>query len=165
MVKYLFPILDVYAFCLLNNHFHLLVKIKDSHVFEPILEKLHQYTSEQIVSMAFKKMFQSYAMAFNKQENRIGALFQEPFKRCLIDSDVYLKYLTYYIHTNPQKHGLTKNSDTYPYSSFHLYINQINCDWTHDELYDLFGGYDDFIYYHNNYPLALNYKHIIEDDP
>lgn len=45
-------------------------------------------------------------MAFNKQQNRIGTLFQTPFKRALIDNAAYFTQLAHYIHANPQLHNL-----------------------------------------------------------
>jgi len=118
MEIYLSPVLEIYAWCLMNNHFHLMVRIKTmneltsayrshgsaSHnkktwlntdaVQNPI--DVHAFVSNQ-----FKKLFQSYAMAFNSQESRIGSLFQNPFKRALVDDDAYFQNLIYYIHANP----------------------------------------------------------------
>ena len=63
----------------------------------------------QIVSHQFRKFFQSYAMSFNNQQQRVGALFQTPFKRALVDNDSYFTQLIYYIHSNAQHHGMVKD--------------------------------------------------------
>ena len=68
------------------------------------LKKLR--TTHDIISHQFRKFFQCCAMAFNKQHNRIGTLFQTPFKRALIDNAAYFIRLVYYIHANPQTHQL-----------------------------------------------------------
>ena len=198
MVKYIIPYLDVYAFCLLDNHFHLLVKIKKIHqdlttlkelsnlgddlennpviipevnpidnpniIHEDNPENEQQNKCHYIISAAFKKMFQSYAMAFNKQEDRIGTLFQTPFKRSEIDSEEYLLQLIYYIHSNPQKHGLVNDFRSYPYSSFHFYANRTPGYWMHDELLDLFGGYEGFMEFHNSNHDDHDKRHVIENE-
>ena len=161
MVKYLIPVLDVYAFCLLRNHFHLLVKIKD---FTTLQDLAAFEDLLNLVPNAFKKMFQSYAMAFNKQENRIGALFQEPFKRSLIDSEEYLIQMVYYIHFNPQKHGLVKNFRNYQHSSYPLYVQKTEFHWVQEELYKLFGGYEGFIEFHKNIHEDPDNKYLIENE-
>ena len=71
-----------------------------------------------IVSERWKKFFQSYAMAFNKQQTRIGTLFQRPFKRVEVDTDNYFRNIVYYIHANPQNHGIVDNFRTYEWSSY-----------------------------------------------
>ncbi len=179
MEKYLIPYLDVYAFCLLDNHFHLLVKIKelqkdlknDSATLKelptvelPTVELPNLKPASMIVSAAFRKMFQSYAMAFNKQENRIGTLFQEPFKRNLINSEEYLFQLIHYIHFNPQKHGLVSDFRDYSYSSFPYYMIKKFGNWVHEEMYELFGGYEQFIEFHNNFPHNPDKKYGIENE-
>ena len=62
-----------------------------------------QKTTHDIVSHQFKKFFQSYAMAFNKQQNRIRTLFQTPFMRVRIEDENYLRELICYINTNAKK--------------------------------------------------------------
>lgn len=95
--SYLGGFVDVYAYCLMTNHFHLLIKIVPDEVLRMNLasfEKINpekilalkqkepsQKTVHEIVSHQFKKFFQSYAMAYNKQQDRVGTLFQTPFKR------------------------------------------------------------------------------------
>lgn len=98
--KYLCDYLKIYAYCLLGNHFHFMVKINDMtelNTFRKLSnpnkqpQKLEQKSTYDIVSHQFRKFFQSYAMAFNKQQNRIGTLFQTPFKRVRIEDEKYLK--------------------------------------------------------------------------
>lgn len=174
IVKYLIPFLDVYAYCLLDNHFHLLVKVKEFKNCEakdsgtlkelPNLELPKVKLPNLIVSGAFRRMFQSYAMAFNRQENRIGTLFQEPFKRSLVDSEEYLMQLIFYIHFNPQKHGLIADYRNYPYSSFQEHKNQVAGFCVQQKTYELFGGYFGYLEFHNSLHDAPKQKYIIEID-
>jgi len=103
---YLSDYIDTYAYCLLPNHFHLLVKTKDS-IF---LKDRILNNSEEIgkaVSEQFRYFFISYAMSINIQEGRNGSLFLKNFKRILVDNEQYLKQMIYYIHYNPLKHNIT----------------------------------------------------------
>ena len=81
------PLVHIGAYCLMPNHFHVLIT--------PI---------EEISTAKFMlKLLTSYAMYFNNKYNRTGSLFEGPFKSEFVDSDRYLKYLFSYIHLNPIK--------------------------------------------------------------
>ena len=107
--KYLSNYIKIYAYNLLGNHFHFMIKVNDLTdltTFQKLsnLELPNkQKTTHDIVSHQFKKFFQSYAMAFNKEQNRIGTLFQTPFKRVRVEDENYLRELACYINTNAQK--------------------------------------------------------------
>lgn len=80
-------LVDIGAYCLMPNHFHLLVREKEGDG----------------VSLFMKKLATAYSMYFNKKNNRSGALFEGRFKAKHVDTDEYLKYLFAYIHLNPVK--------------------------------------------------------------
>ncbi len=80
-------IVDVGCFCLMPNHFHLLVREK----------------KENGISVFIKKILTAYSMYFNKKYDRTGNLFEGPFRATHVDNDSYLKYLFAYIHLNPIK--------------------------------------------------------------
>ena len=73
--KHLTSKVDVLAYCLMNNHFHLVVKIA---------------SEEKIATQALSNLFNAYAKAFNKQQNRTGSLFERPYKRIRIQDETYL---------------------------------------------------------------------------
>jgi putative transposase len=81
------PLIAIGAYCLMPNHFHILIK--------PLVENG--------VSTFMKKLSTSYSMYFNKRYERTGSLFEGKFKSQHVDSDEYLKYLFSYIHLNPLK--------------------------------------------------------------
>lgn len=180
IVKYVIPFVDVYAFCLLGNHFHLLVKIKTLQKDLTTLKELSnqdvnldeeerdQNSSEcnchYFVSGAFRKMFQSYAMAFNKQEGRVGTLFQTPFKRSWVDTEAYLMQMIYYIHFNPQKHGLIGDFRRYPYSSYPYYVKKTEGYWFHEDLLKIFESNKGFMDFHNQINDDPNLKYLIENE-
>jgi len=91
------------AYCLMDNHYHMLVRVTED---------------EKLVSQAFSNLFNAYAKAFNKQENRTGALFERPFKRKRIMEEDYLRNLIVYIHTNPENHGIIDDFRKYRFTSY-----------------------------------------------
>lgn len=80
-------IVDIGAYCLMPNHFHVLIK---------------EHTEDGI-ALFLKKVSTAYSMYFNTRYERSGVLFQGRFKAMHADSDEYLKYLFSYIHLNPVK--------------------------------------------------------------
>jgi len=108
--KYIEPIADTYVYCLLRNHFHFLVRIKDLTGFpKPVRSKNP--------SQPFSNFFNAYAKAFNKAYDRTGTLFQRPFGRIKVTSDAHFIWLVIYIHQNPRKHGFVDDFRIWPHSS------------------------------------------------
>ncbi len=131
--KYM-PYLDVYAYCLMPNHFHFLAKVKplDEHLLAHVGTQ-HTKKSEAFLQNAipyhtyledqFKRLFSGYTLAYNKQEdNRKGALFQKHFKRVAISSEYRLLYLLAYIHHNPIHHSFCTGYTDWPHNSYHAYL-------------------------------------------
>ena len=102
--KYIVPVAEIYAYCLLKNHFHLLIRIKDEPKSSP---KQH-----------FSNLFSAYTKSVNKKYNRTGKLFSERFKRKKVVEDSYFSEIVFYIHTNPQKHNIATDFRKYKYSSY-----------------------------------------------
>lgn len=160
---YLSDIVQVYAYCLLDNHFHFLIRIVDD--LEQI-KKLKQIKTDlsvhQIVSKQFRLFFQSYAMSFNKQHNRIGTLFQTPFKRVFIEDYSHLTHLIFYIHSNPQKHNLINDFRNWRWSSYARLISDAETKLFRQEVMELFGMKSQFIDFHlANHELLIK-KYIID---
>jgi putative transposase len=164
--EYLTDYVEIYAYCLLGNHFHLMIRILPEKTIKDNLLKyqienperilsasktqISEKSVSEIISHQFKKFFQAYAMAYNKQQNRVGTLFQTPFKRALVENTEYFKSLVYYIHANPKLHGITKDFVNYEWSSFNRIINKKNSKLKKTELLDWFGGIDEFLEYHGS---------------
>ena len=121
------PIADTVAWCLMKNHFHLLVKIKSGEEVAPTfpkfetLEKLENQSN--FISKRFANFFSSYTQAFNKVYKRRGSLFLKNFRRKEIPEDGYLRILIRYIHLNPIKHGFTNNLLEWEYSSYDTFTS------------------------------------------
>ncbi|GAB1415857.1 hypothetical protein MASR2M117_12630 [Paludibacter sp.] len=148
--KYVLPIADVYAYCLLKNHFHLIVKIKDIDSLTPKQnENLHQ---------AFSNMFNSYTKSINKMYCRRGSLFQECFHKKRITDEKYLIQLIAYIHLNPVKHSFTSDFKNYRYSSYLAYMSNKPSSVNTEYIMSLFGDTSNFEYWHDLNRLILEDK-------
>ena len=116
--KYIFPIADLYAYCLLPNHFHFLARIKE------LDEMDHKFRSENRIKVQFATFFGTYTKAFNNAYQRSGTLFEGRFKRKLIGSTAQYYQTIAYIHQNPQKHCLVPDYQIWPYSSYWNFIKR-----------------------------------------
>ncbi|CAN1498795.1 Transposase IS200-like [Flavobacteriaceae bacterium] len=150
--KYISPIADTYAWCLLKNHFHILVYLRLDNEIE--FEKLEYSTIENLKeiepSKQFGFLFNAYTQAINKKFNRTGGLFEKPFERKLITSDTYLKNIIHYIHNNPVQHGFIKQMSLYPWSSYDSIISDKPTKLKRKEVLAIYGGKDEFEEYHKN---------------
>jgi len=98
--------ISIICYCLMPNHFHLLLR-QDSDVFlYKFMQALHT----------------SYSIYFNRKYNKVGRMFQSRFKQKEINKDEYLSQITSYIHFNPVKDGLVEELNDYQWSSYLDYI-------------------------------------------
>jgi len=138
--KYILPVADVYAYCLLKNHFHLLLRIKDEkYLPEKVKNKPH---------LPFSNLFNSYSKSINKMYSRTGSLFEEHLKRKRVDDMEYFTQLIAYIHLNPVKHGFTNDHRSYKFSSFQSYISDKTTGVNKDFIFSLIEK-DSFLYWHD----------------
>jgi REP element-mobilizing transposase RayT len=148
--KYIEPIADTYAWCLLKNHFHILVRIKEkSEIIEGTLT--YNTTDKPKVieaSRQFSHLFNAYTQAINKRYKRTGCLFEKNFERKLVSDTGYFQKLIFYIHNNPVHHGFVKDIKLYPWSSYESVISEKPTLLKRHEVLEVFGSKDDFIYYH-----------------
>ncbi len=147
--KYIQPVADTYAYCLLKNHFHLAIKTKREQDIKEALPDKTKHTAEEIISRQFSHLFNGYAQGFNKKYGRTGLLFETPFRRIAVTSDSYLSHLISYIHFNPQRHRLCADFREWPYSSYHTYLTSQATRLKREEGLSWFGGIKQFMDYHN----------------
>jgi REP element-mobilizing transposase RayT len=122
-IQYIYPIANTYAYCLMKNHFHLLVRMKPEN---DIQDWQSLKDCQSLYSQAFSNCFSTYTKAINKTYQRSGSLFEKPFRRILVDSDSYFIHLVSYIHRNPEKHQFVADFRDYPYSSYQSIHQQKN---------------------------------------
>lgn len=132
--KHIDPIAETYAWCLLKNHFHFLVRIKDEQGLNE-MKSPHQY---------FSNLFNAYTKAINKKYNRHSSLFQRTFKRKLVNDEKYLKKLILYIHNNPVNHTICNHAMDYPWSSYLTHLSQKETKLKRKETIDLFEDITNF---------------------
>jgi putative transposase len=135
------PVAETYAYCLLPNHFHFLVRIQD-------LTGLEDLSGLKLPSQCFSNLFNAYARAFNKAYGRTGSLFQRPFGRIPVTSDAYFVGLIAYIHRNPQKHGLVDDFGDWTYSSYHTLLSTKPTCLKRDDVLAWFEGAAGFRAFH-----------------
>jgi putative transposase len=128
--QYIEPVAETYAYCLMSNHFHFLVRIRDGG------EDCQSYAA----SRAFANLFGTYTKAFNKAYERTGSLFEKPFRRRLVDNDRHFAYLVVYIHRNPQRHGFVADFGRWPHSSYQAILSDRPTRVQRQDVLEWFGG-------------------------
>lgn len=148
---YMSNYVDTYAYCLLPNHFHLLVRVKKwNDIFQAAIADF-KHTSDIpphiLVSEKHRRFFLAYAKAINKQEDRKGSLFQKTFRRKKVSDDDYFTNLIWYIHHNPIHHQVCDKLD-YPWSSYPRLLLETESKLKKVELFDWFGSKRQFVDFH-----------------
>jgi len=146
--RYIEPVAETFAYCLLRNHFHCLVCIKSE---EEIIESLKDSKAFQ-VSRQYSNLFNAYAKAINTSYGRTGSLFQHPFGRVPITGSSQFFQVVIYIHHNPQKHGLITDFRNWKHSSYQTLLSTGSTRLRRDIVMDWFGGRDSFVQLHNSWP-------------
>lgn len=141
---------DIYAYCLMPNHFHLLLRIKDnSPITSGMVSNIHQ---------PFSNLFNSYTKSINKQYSRSGSLFQKHMNRERITDDNYFRKAFIYIHTNPVHHEFVKDYMGYEWSSIHDYYTKNTGCLSMELPLLMFDGLENMVTEHkrkNNFILGL----------
>lgn len=169
--KYITPVAETYAWVLMKNHFHFLVRIKDdteipfmvqapeglkntsgsgenlsvSYRPESVLNTQKKYTPVN----QFSHLFNAYAKAINNRFHRTGSLFEHPFRRVEAKSREQLLYLIYYIHHNPVHHGFCNHFLEYPWSSYLTMLSPKQTKLKRDEVLKWFQDKEYFTEYHS----------------
>lgn len=114
---------SVVAYCLMPNHFHLMIYVADG---APALTRQTApsgQTGMQSLARKIGTTLSSYTQAINKQEKRTGSIFQPKSKALALVSDHHLISCFHYIHQNPLRANLVKRLEDWPHSSFHEYLS------------------------------------------
>ncbi|MBP9667712.1 transposase [Candidatus Saccharibacteria bacterium] len=144
--------IELLSYCLMPNHFHLLLSQKTDHAIPEMMQTLST----------------SYTMYFNARNDRVGSLFQGRYKASRVDSDAYALHISRYIHLNP--YDLPGGFERYLYSSMRYLAEPSTCpEWLNVEKvlenhYDSYEKYrqfveeyansDDFEYLEDDFSLA-----------
>ena len=149
---------EVYCYCFMNNHFHLLLKQLSSGGISSYLSNIQN----------------SYTRYYNTKNNRKGALLLNQFKAVRIETDEQLVHVSRYIHLNPLTGYLIKNKSelqNYPYSSFSEYLGKGNEIYNISNPEFILGSfknkndYKQFVYNRVEYQRELDrIKHLVLED-
>jgi putative transposase len=132
--------LTLLAFCLMSNHFHLL---------------LYQKEDLSAITKLLRSVCTSYTMYFNKKYKRVGHLFQERYKASSISSDAYVQHISRYIHLNPS------NYKTYKWSSLPYFKGLSHADWINPEpILEMFKNREEYFDFVQDYEAQ---KEILEE--
>lgn len=142
--------IEVYSYCLMSNHVHLLVG-----------------NASDFMSKMIQKLLTSYVYMFNKKYNRSGHLFQGRFLSEPVENDMYFKTVVRYIHQNPEKTGLGKY-DLYIWSSFQKIVQQKESEFVAvKKVLSYFGSARTFLKFHelSNEVCCMEYenKRLVSD--
>jgi REP element-mobilizing transposase RayT len=150
--KYIDPIAETYAWCLLKNHFHLLVYIKNQEEIDPKLLSYSTVEKPKMInaSKQFSNLFNAYTQAINKRHNRTGSLFEKNFKRKQIINKKYFQNMIFYIHNNPVSHGFADKIFDYPWSSYLSILSNKPTKLKRERVINMFENVDNFKYYHSS---------------
>jgi putative transposase len=158
-------LLSTYAYCLMPNHLHFCIQTADI----PKDSIKPGKSNGNIFENSIKNGFISYVKAFNKQQNRQGALLRDRFGRSKVTDKTYLKDLICYLHHNPIHHFNYADYSDYSASSFNLLLhysqlteaeraNAVISAKRYNIIVDLFGGMEAFREYHRIYKEQKKYK-------
>jgi putative transposase len=146
--EFINPIAKTYSYCLMPNHFHFLIQIRDEKEYNPDLTGFENLSG--LYSQKFSNFFNAYTKAFNKQQNRKGSLFIRPFKRKRIINQTYLTNLIQYINLNPVEAGIVSLAEDWKYSSYSALISSKNTLVERAQVLEWFGGLDNFKHIHEH---------------
>jgi REP element-mobilizing transposase RayT len=158
--KYIQPVAETYAYCLLPNHFHFAIRTYTEEEQEAYYQKqIGSFSKNEPISpaptfklrqpsRAFNNMFIAYARAFNKATKRTGVLFETPFGRKIVDDERYLMALITYIHRNPQKHGFVTDFRDWVWSSYGAMLSGKPTKVQRDEILAWYNGPSQFVNAH-----------------
>lgn len=100
--------IELINYCVMNNHVHIIIYTEDINELTKFMERLNT----------------TYAINYNKAENRVGYVYRNRFESKEINNQDYLTKCIKYVHMNPVKAGITKKEEEYKYSSYNDYINK-----------------------------------------
>lgn len=138
--------IELLAYCLMPNHFHLLVR----------------QISKDGMTKLLRRISTTYSMYFNKRYKRVGYLFQGRYKAAFIDSDNYLIHVSRYIHLNPLDLLKRSNLFNYPYSSYPNFVGTKRAIWLKPEFILKYFDTSKMLPFLNKYP---SYKEFVESYP
>jgi putative transposase len=158
------PVFVTWAYSMLDNHAHLIVKVKQ---LEEVLETLNALTPEaktkiirqflktkepsligRVIERQINSFMVSYVKTYNSIFERKGGLFQRPFRRSIISNEAHLQQTIVYAHANVQKHGLLGDFRLHPHHSYFAILLGDSTYINSEAVLQFFGGINQFVSIH-----------------
>jgi putative transposase len=182
--RYIDPVAETFAFCLLKNHFHLLVRIRsEEEIIKTLKVSLPTNTNlkqgvfanrsspltkrplgSNLVSKRFSDFFNAYAKAINAAYDRTGSLFQHPFGRVMVTNERQFWNVIAYIHQNPQKHKFVDDFREWRWSSYGIMLSEKPTHLQRVQVLEWFGGKQQYIKRHAEMVSEADNKWLAEED-
>jgi REP element-mobilizing transposase RayT len=144
--RFILSYASVYAYCLMPNHFHFLLKIRD--IKELNSDRWDHNQLVKKINQSFSNFFNSYAVIYNRTYGRKGKLFMLPYKRILVEDLDYFLTVVNYIHRNPLHHGLVEEYPNWKFSSLSTYLENKHTFVATSYVLELFGGLERMMFFH-----------------
>jgi putative transposase len=161
---YIDPVAETFAWILMPNHFHFVVRIKENIIYKYDLNNLpaelkgiainkwetmdassvKENKKRPDPSRHFAHMFNAFSKYNQNLYGRTGSLFERPFKRKWVDNASYFKKVIIYIHQNPVHHGFCSHPLEYPWSSYLTYTSSKATKINRDRIREIFGTVENF---------------------
>ncbi|CAN5849019.1 hypothetical protein BH24BAC1_BH24BAC1_24170 [soil metagenome] len=156
--EYIYPVAATYAYCLMPNHFHLLIRVRPEEELRAFFSSLGKalpgfQTLEGLVSRQFSHWLNGYTQAFNKMYNRKGSLFLKSLRRKAIRDDHYFTQGIRYIHYNPVHHRFVQDLNDWPHSSYQALLSRRPTKLPREEVMAWFGDRTGFLESHQFDPV------------
>lgn len=161
---YLSGYADTYAYNLLDNNVHFIIKIKSSDDIKMMLKNTEEKTLtiiqknylnegsatsiETLIERQFNSFFVSYTRSFNIFYKKKGHLFDSPFKRIRLKDEMQTTQAIVYVHANAKKHKLTYDISKQLWSSYQSLISDAHTMLKREEVISWFGGIEGFMETH-----------------
>ena len=170
--KYIPSIADTLTYCLMSNHFHLVIKVKNERDIKSFSElQLFDKNEKRIItdrkptpSNQFAHLFSTYTKTINDKCQRTGSLFEHPFKRRMIDNELYLQHVIAYTHNNPVKAGIVEKMSDYKWSSYNALVSDKPTRIDRDLVMAILGNKEYFILYHGDIPSQPEFDNLFPEE-
>ena len=161
-----------YAYCLIPNHFHLLIRVKKQKEVTDFIcnEKTNassdyvkgKNTINEFLEDQMRRFYSSYSLKYNNRHNRRGPLLAPRFKRIQVRTESKLMHLLCYIHHNPIHHNLVDTYEGWRYSSYCAYLKNVKSRVDTKEVLTWLHGLQEFGNLHLDF--KVNYKELTSFD-
>ena len=164
-IKHIEPVAETFAYCLLRNHFHVLVRVKsEEEIQAETLKVSKKPLGSASPSQKFADFFNAYAKAINRAYGRTGSLFQHPFGRVPVTSDRQFWNVIAYIHQNPRKHKFVDDFREWKWSSYGSLLSEQPTRLKRAAVLEWFGGPQRYVELHTQWVTEAESRWFAADD-